>query len=689
MGHGLIADILAWVAAHPVAAISVVFAVALAESLFLLGLLVPGAVFMFAFGALAGSHVLSSVAVFAAGIVGTLLGDGLSYALGRRYQGRLAQLPGLSRLPGGIARGEAFFSRHGGKGIILGRLIGALRPVMPTIAGAAGLTPLRFVVMDAVATVLWAALYIAPGVLVGASMNMAAQLATRLLVVVLLAGLLVWGLTTAARFLIVTGRALGRRYADALLGWSAAHRRLGLLGPALADPRQPELPALTVAAALTALAVAIGYGLVGWGPTGTGYPGRFDALVYWLLTDLHNTPVDALARPLAQLATPAVYGPLAVATAGVLLWNGNWRAGAQWIVALVLTAAIVAPLVAGIGPARPVVFYDVLPGVSLGATGGGAELLLPCVVYGLGGAMLGLRAGEPARTWLYSAAVALTVTLALARLYLGLAWASDLLIGLPAAFVWINLLLLAYRRQRPRRIASRLLAGLFGLAVLASLSAADSAAGPIARLGTRVAAPSTSQRLADWPGYGYARLADRIETVQGRPGPPINVQASATRQALIAGLARAGWQLAPPLGATQLLHSLVPSTPVGALAVWPTLHAGRTPTLTFVHASRAAEQRWVLRFWASGAIDARHDTPIWLGVIDRQSRREDFRLMVTARDQAGYDRAGLFLATQLAAHGIDVRWAAATGQPPLLIEIARAPGPRSAPPVVATPAMLK
>ena len=121
------AAFLAWVAAHPVIAISVVFAVALAESLFLIGLLVPGAIFMFAFGALAGAHSLSAPAVFAAGIAGTLLGDAASYALGRRYQGRLGALPGLWRVPGGVARGEAFFARHGGKGIILGRLIGARR----------------------------------------------------------------------------------------------------------------------------------------------------------------------------------------------------------------------------------------------------------------------------------------------------------------------------------------------------------------------------------------------------------------------------------------------------------------------------------------------------------------------------------------------------------------------------------
>ncbi len=666
------ADFLAWVAAHPVTAISVVFAVALAESLFLIGLLVPGAIFMFAFGALAGAHSLSAPAVFAAGILGTLLGDAASYALGRRYQGRLGALPGLSRVPGGVARGEAFFARHGGKGIILGRLIGALRPVMPTIAGAAGLSAWRFVVMDMIATLLWAALYIAPGLFFGASMDIAAQLATRLLIVVLVAAFLVWAITSAARFLIVSGRAIGRRYADRLMAWSAAHRRLGLLGPALADPRQPELPALGVAAGLVGLASGLGYGLVWYGRAGTAegpYPARLDALIYWLLHDLQNAPVDTAARVLAQLGAPIIYLPFALGVAGLLLWRGNWRAGAHWIAAISLSAVVTLVLVNALDVPRPAVFYDGLAKDGLWRTGGGPELFLAAAVYGLTGAMAAIRASEGRRAWLYSATIALVVLIALSRLYLGLAWASDLLITLVAAFVWLNLLLLGYRRQRPRPVAPAPLTALFlaGLGLAALL--APSSASPLSGLGRMLPDAAAPAVLADWAGHGYARLPARIDTLQGRPGPPINVQVQAGRSALVAGMVRAGWQVAPPLSVTRALHMLIPETPVAALAVWPTLHDGHVPAVVFVHDSQAPGQRWVLRFWASGYISADQRLPIWLGTIDRQSRHEDLRLMVTARDQAGYDRAGLYLATQLAAQGIAIHWPDASGRGPLLFTL--------------------
>src|SRR5699024_12461956 len=179
MMHHIITATLDWVAVHPVLALAMVFAVAVGESLFLFGLLVPGAIFMFAFGALIGAHTLPALTTFAVAIIGTLLGDTASYLLGRHYRGRLQELPGLSRIPGGVSRGEDFFARHGGISIILGRLIGALRPIMPTVAGAAGLSVLRFAIMEIIATALWAPIYIGPGIVFGASLDLAAHVATR------------------------------------------------------------------------------------------------------------------------------------------------------------------------------------------------------------------------------------------------------------------------------------------------------------------------------------------------------------------------------------------------------------------------------------------------------------------------------------------------------------------------------
>ena len=97
------------------------------------------------------------------------------------------------------------------------------------------------------------------------------------------------------------------------------------------------------------------------------------------------------------------------------------------------------------------------------------------------------------------------------------------------------------------------------------------------------------------------------------------------------------------------MHSFICRSPCQYLS-------SRTPVLT--------TKRSVL-----GHIGADRRQPIWLGTIDRQSRHEDLRLMVTARDQAGYDRAGLYLARQLAAQGIAIHWPDASGRGPLLFSL--------------------
>ncbi|RJS94347.1 VTT domain-containing protein [Salinisphaera sp. Q1T1-3] len=665
MAHALIADILAWVGAHPGPAIAVVFAIAVAESIFLFGLLIPGAIFMFAFGALVGTDALSGTAVFAAAILGTLIGDSTSYALGRRYMGRLSELPGLARVPGGVARGEAFFARHGGKGIVLGRLIGALRPVMPTIAGAAGLSIPRFVIMDVIATAVWAPIYIGPGVVFGASLDLAAQVATRLAILLIGAAAVVWVLTSLARFALVAGRSAGRRYADALMAWSARHRRLGLLGPGLADPRQPEIPALAVAATLLMLITGAIY-LALWGLGPARYPTTFDAVVFYLVGGLHNQPTDQIARVLAELGSPIVYLPFAAIMGGLLVGLGNWRAATHWAVALLFSASATLLLRWLLAISPPAIFFHGIAADPVSLAGGGQDLILAATVYGLTGMIAGAGQPEYRRPYVYSGTVAAIVMIALARLYLGLDWASDSLIGLGVAFVWINLLTLGYRRQHPRKVRSGPLAGMAGVFFIAAAIMALWPGSAMRRVPGLAAQAADTRHIADWRTDGYRDLPVRIQTLRGRDGAPINIQAAGDHDALVDALTVAGWQEPPGLGFAQALTSLAPDTPIDRLAVWPRIHDGRMAGIVRVHAVAGTGRRWVVRLWPTTTVTGPHDSPVWIGIVDAQRVDHELRLVTTARDTAGYSQAADYLARSLAGHDIAHLWPAGQGRPPLL-----------------------
>ena len=177
---------LQWIAHHPHGAGLAVFAVAATEGLLVLGLLVPGVLLMFGVGALVANGTMSLASTLAWAAGGAFCGDALSFLLGRHYRGHLQERWPFSRYPAILGRGGEFFHRHGGKSVILGRFVGPMRPIVPAVAGAAGMPPARFAAFDMLAAALWSPAYILPGVVFGASLGLAAKIASRLVVLVLL-----------------------------------------------------------------------------------------------------------------------------------------------------------------------------------------------------------------------------------------------------------------------------------------------------------------------------------------------------------------------------------------------------------------------------------------------------------------------------------------------------------------------
>ncbi len=652
MSGTFLEGILAWVETYPQAALALVFAASLGESLFMFGMLVPGGLLMFAAGALVGADALPLGLTVACGAAGAIIGDSASFVLGRAYRGHLHALPGLSRHPELVARGEAFFARHGGKGVILGRLFGWLRPVMPTVAGASGLSVRRFIVVDLIAVLAWVPCYILPGVVFGASLDLAAQVGMRLAIVMIAVVAIVWGVTWAARFMLAAGRLSARRYAERLIAWSRRHRRLGLLGPALADPRQPELPALAVAASLLFFVTAAIYlGLWGWQPP--AFPRRFDALAFYLIQGLHTPVANTLAGVILELGSPLIYMPFAVVVGIVLAGLGNWRAAGHWLAALTFSALVVLTLRYLLAIPTPVTFFYGAQIDPLTANGG-QDLILCATVYGLTGAILSQRQPPGLRPYYYSAGIAWGVLIALARLYLGLAWASDVIVALSVTFIWLNMLVLCYRRQRPRAVRPRPVFTALAVAVAIALVIA---LWPAGQSPWRWPHPESApvMAIADWTDAGYTMLDARISDMAGRPSAPLNLQAAGGRHDLTTMLARAGWRPPPAFDAAQTLRWLDPDADIQMLPVLPRIHDGQRAAITRVR-SDDSTSRWVLRLWPTGAAAGEASTPLWVGLVDRQRVDRRMNLMATAADQHLYASAAQVLAATLAAHNIGHRW---------------------------------
>jgi membrane protein DedA with SNARE-associated domain len=180
-----------WIAQHPGWAGGVVFAVALTESLAIVGVLVPGVAILFGAGALIGNGTLDFWTIFLWTLAGAILGDNLSFWLGHYYEDRFANSRWFRLHPQQLQRGMAFIHRHGAMSIAIGRFFGPLRAVVPLAAGLLRMQPGHFFIANLLSALVWAPAYLLPGMLFGASLEQSAPVSLRLtLILLLLAGAL-------------------------------------------------------------------------------------------------------------------------------------------------------------------------------------------------------------------------------------------------------------------------------------------------------------------------------------------------------------------------------------------------------------------------------------------------------------------------------------------------------------------
>jgi membrane protein DedA with SNARE-associated domain len=166
---------------------------------------IPSELIMPLAGFAAARGELNVVLVVLAGSVGSLLGAWFWYEIGRRVGAeRLKRWTGrhgrwLTLGPEEVDQARDWFGRHGGKAVLLGRMVPAVRTLISVPAGIAGMPLGRFLAFSAVGTVVWTGVLAAAGLLledqygrVSGWVNPVSNLA--------LAGMVLWYLYRVATF---------------------------------------------------------------------------------------------------------------------------------------------------------------------------------------------------------------------------------------------------------------------------------------------------------------------------------------------------------------------------------------------------------------------------------------------------------------------------------------------------------
>jgi membrane protein DedA with SNARE-associated domain len=178
--------------AHSDLAAVIMFVTAFGESFAFISLLFPGTTVLIAAGTLMSAGTLPYTPVLIGAVGGAVLGDSISYWIGRRFGGGIARLWPFSRNPELLPRGIAFFERYGWISVFIGRFLGPIRAIIPLAAGVMHMPRGRFWFANVTSALIWAPMLLFAGDVIGDAGNR--LIGSGNTVVLVFAGLTLFGL---------------------------------------------------------------------------------------------------------------------------------------------------------------------------------------------------------------------------------------------------------------------------------------------------------------------------------------------------------------------------------------------------------------------------------------------------------------------------------------------------------------
>lgn len=407
---------------------------AFAETGVFIGVVVPGETMMLLGGAVAGQGAVNVYLVIAIAWFAAWAGDSVSYLIGRRL-GRGFVIRHGPRF--GVDRErfeqvEAYFSRHGGKTIFIGRFVSFVRAFAPFIAGSSRMRYRDFISYCILGTGLWSTAHILIGYVFSRSIDTAAKYAGRgafllgaLIVVVVAAIVLV------RRFRVEENRRAAARWLEG----RAATRWMVVLArrfrPQLRFLWERVTPGgsfgLEFTSLMAILAVA-GFVLIGYAAVVGAEPGP--------------TPGDVTAREIAEavraawltgfvkvftaLGSSPVTGSLALLCALVLALRRRWAELGVLVAGMALIVLGVHEIKAVVDRPRPA---GALTGYSGSSFPSGHAAYSAFYVWLAVTAVVRLRSGMARGTAAIAAGIGLAALIGFSRVYLGVHYMSDVNAG--------------------------------------------------------------------------------------------------------------------------------------------------------------------------------------------------------------------------------------------------------------------
>lgn len=591
-----------WMQAHPQWAGFATFVISIAESLAVVGLLIPGTIVMGAIGSLVGTGILPGLDIILWASAGAIVGDGASYWLGYHYHGHIREMWPFRSLPKLMQKGEAFFLRHGGKSVFIGRFLGPIRPIIPVIAGMMNMPPWRFTIANVASAITWAPAYMLPGYLLGAlSLQLAPHTATRFLVIAVLALLALW-----LAYWIVKEIIWLIHYAlEILLKKLWATLQHHPIGSVITDPGQPDAHSQLTLLLSGALALLLFFLTAISSHPGAGIDNQLWSLALNIRT--HHLEQFMLACTLLG-ELPIIY-TLCCSVAFWLVYKRQWRAAAYWTglsIAVTLSAAL---LQITLQVPRPGGLQLSLPGWSFPSL----HITLSCAIYGFLACLLARHTSQHYR-WYVGIAITFISLISFSRLYFSAAWASGIVGSLLLGSAFALFFALGYRSKLPTKLSAWRLACVSLLAIAIPYGALWYYYQP--QLLANYTPQTTRQILSKSSWWDRQQQLPRYrETITGKAAELMNIEWAGDLTPIQKALSKQGWEVTPKPNLAIILNRIAAKNREEQLPLFPYFYQHQRPALIMTKKQPGQKKMLVLRLWDSQLRLADQSVPLWLGTI--------------------------------------------------------------------------
>lgn len=442
MFHEYVQPVLQYLHEHPYMGQLIAFLAAFSESLPIIGTIIPGSVTMTAIGTLVGAGILPGLPTLIVASIGAFLGDCIGFWVGKRYKENVKKVWPFTKYPKWLEVSEDFVRKYGIKSVVFGRFVGPARSTLPLIVGLLKLPWGKFLMAAIPSAILWAILYLTPGIVLGAAaLELPPGKATEFILIGLVVIIFLWFIFWAIqRFFRTLARMINRRI-DLTWNWLSRHHSSRFIIRWITNQQRPkdhhQLTLFLLSILFFILFIILFINVI----ANTTLLG-FNEPLFYFLQSIRSHTADIFAILTTALGKPPVIIASSLLITLILFLSKNWRAGAHFLLLLFLTIVLVKIFKNSYYSPRPTGFtvYNTSSSFPSGHTA------FAVMFFGYS-AFLTAQLIQKKWHWIvYLIATIIIIGVAYSRLYLGMHWYTDILGSITLCLGILLAVILSYRR---------------------------------------------------------------------------------------------------------------------------------------------------------------------------------------------------------------------------------------------------